>query len=217
MVELREQDFGFYEGKKFFERPVGGSRRSGREAHTEVHKNTPGFVDVEPKDSMTARTDAFVDQHLLGLLGTVEDDYTVVVVAHGIILKYLWSSILRLFPTESISIAPDVELPDAGLGFEYLGSWQNTGYLELEIKPGMVDVPAKMPIGTAETPDGASVVATAAESLLETPKILNLVLRVKAVNSVEHLKGLKKTRGGIGSSKHDASQKTMDAFFKKAT
>jgi hypothetical protein len=40
-------------------------------------------------------------------------------------------------------------------------------------------------------------------------------LVVKAVNSQEHLKGLKKTRGGIGSSKHDEKQKTMDSFFKR--
>jgi len=42
-----------------------------------------------------------------------------------------------------------------------------------------------------------------------------LSLVVKAVNSQEHLKGLKKTRGGIGSLKHDSNQKTVDSFFKK--
>jgi probable phosphoglycerate mutase len=41
-----------------------------------------------------------------------------------------------------------------------------------------------------------------------------LQMRVVKINSVEHLKGLKKTRGGIGSAKFDAKQKTMDSFFK---
>jgi hypothetical protein len=46
-------------------------------------------------------------------------------------------------------------------------------------------------------------------------KLVSMSLLVKAVNSQDHLKGLKKTRGGIGSLKHDSSQKTMDSFFKK--
>ncbi|KAF4451222.1 hypothetical protein F53441_5765 [Fusarium austroafricanum] len=41
-----------------------------------------------------------------------------------------------------------------------------------------------------------------------------LQMRVVKTNSVDHLKGLKKTRGGIGSAKFDAKQKTMDSFFK---
>jgi hypothetical protein len=40
-------------------------------------------------------------------------------------------------------------------------------------------------------------------------------LVVKAMNSQEHVKGLKKTRGGIGSLKYDTNQKTVDSFFKK--
>ncbi|KAF5676637.1 hypothetical protein FHETE_2133 [Fusarium heterosporum] len=41
-----------------------------------------------------------------------------------------------------------------------------------------------------------------------------LRMRVVKINSVEHLKGLRKTRGGIGSAKFDTKQKTMDSFFK---
>ncbi|KAG5805170.1 hypothetical protein H9Q74_010448 [Fusarium xylarioides] len=42
----------------------------------------------------------------------------------------------------------------------------------------------------------------------------HLHMRVVKINSVDHLKGLRKTRGGIGSAKFDAKQKTMDSFFK---
>ncbi|KAH7494498.1 hypothetical protein FOMA001_g227 [Fusarium oxysporum f. sp. matthiolae] len=42
----------------------------------------------------------------------------------------------------------------------------------------------------------------------------HLQMRVVKINSVNHLKGLRKTRGGIGSAKFDAKQKTMDSFFK---
>jgi hypothetical protein len=48
-----------------------------------------------------------------------------------------------------------------------------------------------------------------------TSKLLNMSLLVRAVNSQKHLEGLKKTRGGIGSAKHDDKQRTMDSFFKR--
>lgn len=38
-------------------------------------------------------------------------------------------------------------------------------------------------------------------------------LSVKTVNCIDHLQGLKKTRGGIGSAASDSKQKTMDSFF----
>ncbi|EFX06346.1 phosphoglycerate mutase family protein [Grosmannia clavigera kw1407] len=41
-------------------------------------------------------------------------------------------------------------------------------------------------------------------------------LAVTAVNNVEHLQGLRKTRGGIGSSAFDAKQQTVDSFFRPA-
>lgn len=36
---------------------------------------------------------------------------------------------------------------------------------------------------------------------------------VKGVNCIEHLQGLKKTRGGIGSAASNSKQRTMDSFF----
>jgi probable phosphoglycerate mutase len=39
-------------------------------------------------------------------------------------------------------------------------------------------------------------------------------MHVLALNSVDHLKGLRKTRGGIGSASFDDKQKTLDSFFK---
>ncbi|KAF9771339.1 hypothetical protein IL306_011021 [Fusarium sp. DS 682] len=45
----------------------------------------------------------------------------------------------------------------------------------------------------------------------------HLQMRVVKINSVDHLKDLKKTRGGIGSAKFDAKQKTMDSFFKSTS
>jgi hypothetical protein len=69
--------------------------------------------------------------------------------------------------------------------------------------------------GSSTIPQNPAPIPPAAAKIPPLPKLLNMSLVVKAVNSQEHLKGLKKTRGGIGSLKHDESQKTMDSFFKK--
>jgi len=233
---LREQDFGFYEGKKFFERP-NDSNKSGKEAHLEAHRNDPGFKDVESRESMRTRMNTFIDGHLVHLF---QGDHSVVVVAHGIILSHLWRSILRRFSFENVSVIPDVST--RGISLEFLGGWSNTGYLDAEInpilsaaqfpeatapKPSPLQTPAELPkkpvasvaevgISTIPLPEKspASIPSPPTPSKAK-PELLKMSLVVKAVNSLEHLKGLKKTRGGIGSLKHDSNQKTMDSFFKK--
>lgn len=42
-------------------------------------------------------------------------------------------------------------------------------------------------------------------------------MTVEHTNNVDHLQGLKKTRGGIGSAKFDSRQRTMDSFFVPAS
>lgn len=41
-------------------------------------------------------------------------------------------------------------------------------------------------------------------------------LHILRVNCLDHLTGLRKTRGGIGSARFDPSQKTLSSFFKPA-
>lgn len=231
---LREQDFGFYEGKQYFERPK-DSGKSGKEAHQDAHRNEPGFKDMESKESMKVRMEKFVEQHLRQLLHEVQDEHTVTVVAHGIILNYLWRSILVRFSPGRVSVTPSVQGADRGFSLEYLGGWSNTGYLELDIRKNGSGEPSSDKKITAASSSPATSksapVAPSAEtseplpqdSPIDTkprcstspPKLFNMSMVVKAVNCQEHLKGLKKTRGGIGSLKHDSSQKTMDSFFKK--
>ena len=38
---------------------------------------------------------------------------------------------------------------------------------------------------------------------------------ILTINNKDHLKGLKRTGGGVGSSRHDSSQKAIDSFFKR--
>ncbi|CCG81526.1 Putative uncharacterized protein [Taphrina deformans PYCC 5710] len=46
-----------------------------------------------------------------------------------------------------------------------------------------------------------------------TIRIADAVATVTDVNSVEHLQGLKRTRGGVGSSQYDTKQKKVSDFF----
>ncbi|KAL3426609.1 phosphoglycerate mutase family protein [Phlyctema vagabunda] len=215
---LREQDFGFYEGKAFFERSR-ESNKSGKEAHVEEHTKIPGFKDVESKESMKARLDNFIDIHILNLLDLVATEQTVVVVAHGIILSHLWRCLLYRFPQRNVSVAAGVVSADKPFSLEHLGGWSNTGYLDLEMKPCSRDVTAassrstQAPCPISENADTGHGTSTSGVQL--PSKILDISLVVKAVNNLEHLKGLKKTRGGIGSLKHDSKQKTVDSFFSK--
>ncbi|KAF2847181.1 phosphoglycerate mutase family protein-like protein [Plenodomus tracheiphilus IPT5] len=39
--------------------------------------------------------------------------------------------------------------------------------------------------------------------------------RILTINGKDHLKSLKRTGGGVGSSRHDASQKSIETFFKR--
>jgi broad specificity phosphatase PhoE len=88
--DLIEQDFGYYEGKSFQARAA-DSKKIGREAHREKHKDGPGFVDVESKESMAKRADSFLDEHLLPLFDTdtTSNEHVVAVVSHGILLSNL--------------------------------------------------------------------------------------------------------------------------------
>ncbi|KAF7905392.1 uncharacterized protein EAF01_005913 [Botrytis porri] len=238
---LREQDFGHYEKKPFHERSK-DPNKTGKEVHSEAHRMDPGFKDVESKESMKKRMETFVNEHLMHLLNIDQinmNDHTIVIVAHGIILNHLWRVILKRFNPKNVSIGPDVPRPERGL--EYLGGWSNTGYLDLDIKPVQEVSPFK--VGSVPSVSDEQFNAQTSVELLKNKidhseisslnnqsnvedilKLLNhavdkvevtMSLMIKSVNNVDHLKGLKKTRGGLGSLKHDSTQRTMDSFFKK--
>ncbi|KAK0335358.1 hypothetical protein LTR91_007460 [Friedmanniomyces endolithicus] len=129
--DLIEQDFGYYEGRPFYARSE--AKKSGREAHYERHKDDPDFVDVESKESMCKRADAFLDDHFMPLLDGqgVEDGLEVAIVSHGILLSHLWRRLLLRLPRKSLTIAPEVTAARGSIVLEHLGGWSNTGYLEL--------------------------------------------------------------------------------------
>ncbi|RYP09681.1 hypothetical protein DL764_001107 [Monosporascus ibericus] len=72
-----------------------------------------------------------------------------------------------------------------------IAAWSNTGVLQAKIEPPSAE----------------------ATSLEQSRHRDGLKLTVQLTNNVDHLQGLRKTRGGIGSANFDSRQRTMDSFF----
>ncbi|KAL8736488.1 MAG: hypothetical protein Q9166_000280 [cf. Caloplaca sp. 2 TL-2023] len=215
---LREQDFGFYEGRPFYARQR-DSKKSGKDNHRSQHQDEPELQDMETKESMTIRTNAFVAEHLKPLiLGDPSvKEKIVAIVSHGIILSHLWRSILSMFSKHTVTLASDVSVGiGAGTSLEYIGAWSNTGYLELDITCSSSSM--------ADHPRGTDGVASVVPVPCSPNKKIDVVdhkplpsaykMHIKTVNGKDHLKGLKRTRG-VGSSQHDEGQKKIESFFKK--
>ena len=188
--ELREQDFGSWEGRAWG-------------AGTNQTSDTAPPRDGETRGSVHSRASAFLDQHLMPLWGMLGEDgdaepKIVAVASHGMLLVALWREMLKRQEPGSVSLAVAVAGMQQALSLEYLASWSNTGYLELELCPS----PGQAK-GEAEDQAEAGL------------KGQQYVLRVCFVNKKEHLQGLKRTRGGVGSSTHDERQKGIETFFKK--
>ncbi|KAH0523046.1 hypothetical protein TsFJ059_008100 [Trichoderma semiorbis] len=167
LAELREKDFGSDEGMKF-----GDSR--GR------------APDSETAESMKARVDAFLDEHLLPLLSAQIDGTpsTCAIVSHGIILGVLYRELCARVSRGGITVDPN---PSAASSLISPPFWDNTGFLECTV--------------------------SMTEAVADEDKSLPLILHVSRVNCTVHLRDLKKTRGGIGSAAFDEKQRTLTSFF----
>ena len=243
LSSLQEQDFGFYEGKPFYARPR-GSNKTGKEAHQDQHKKDIGFKDVESKESMAVRANDFLDHYLLPMLRTEipTDEHVVAVVSHGILLSTLWRCLRERFAARTVAVAPGSQVSSTGVMLDYLGGWSNTGYLELEIRKAerplagtsepSQPVPTSFaasskPVQEIQRPSSTSINSsdstTKERSLPErsapTPTQLDILygwhMTIKTINGKDHLKGLKRTGGGVGSSQFEEGQKKIESFFKK--
>lgn len=150
-------------------------------------------ADAETHEQMRTRADRFVRTHLVPLL--LGGTGSVLVVSHGLLLNALLRVLLTRFgPGEMAKLAGQ-----GGPRSEYVASWSNTGYMEMVVRTAPA-VPGPI-VG-----EGSGRSGTVGQRL-------KIVLVVLQVNSVGHLSGLKKTRGGIGSAQFDNRQRTMDSFL----
>jgi broad specificity phosphatase PhoE len=175
LPELREKHFGNWEGVKFAPGPL---------------VQRPTQTGAETMESLKARANAFLEQHLAPLLTSSVarcDKSCVVVVSHGISL-----GILTLALAKKLSAVPG---DGGGLGqlTSTRLSWSNTGYLHLAI--------------TAPRAGGGL------HNTVDCPPGFNLAVQVVCINGTAHLNHVRKTRGGIGSAAHDEKQMTLDRYF----
>lgn len=239
---LAEKDFGSMEGKKSNSRPFKTSA-SGKDHRRQENTPTAGFADAESKESMARRADAFIEEYLLPLFDDSSSNFTpvIAIVSHGIFLSTLWKRILLRIPRRKVCLSHSIE-GTVRQSLERLGGWSNTGYLELyftrteaEYHKSIMEA-TTMPITTS--PELITGTSTAPQNLRNghIPKsraegAVQLVIGapqtsrprglqgwstfILRVNSKDHLQGLKRTRGGVGSLRYDASQRCIDTFFKR--
>ncbi|KAK0740397.1 histidine phosphatase superfamily [Schizothecium vesticola] len=148
-------------------------------------------ADAESHEEMRARAARFVRNQLDPVLAREAGHRgVVVVVSHGILLNSLLRVLLMRHAPEELARM------SATTRSEYLTSWSNTGYVEMAVR----NLATPRPSSGGKAPS--------------SPPRLELVLI--ASNVTTHLDGLKKTRGGIGSSQFDNRQRTMDAFLARS-
>lgn len=182
---LRERDFGYLEGKPF------GLKASDQPL-------SPGAApkkEPESREMMAVRMNAFIDDYILPLLSVEaiepESQTTVLVISHGVILTILWKCILDQLYHAYIHLSDEVRSQEDSIKPNFVVGWSNTAFLQLCF--------------TSRQPSQAT-----GEGL---KKLGAWSVEIEELGCVDHLDGLKRARGGIGSAEHDPSQKSLDSFF----
>ncbi|KAK1973857.1 phosphoglycerate mutase [Colletotrichum cereale] len=151
----------------------------------------PRHEGAEDQAAMRVRVERFVEGYLAPIIACVDAEpgdgaESIVIAAHGIILGVL-ARVLRA----AGNFAASRPVPEHQMHF----SWSNTGYVEMHITTSLVPPP------------------NASKEAVPAVKWPGLSLKTVVVNCTDHLRGLKKTRGGIGSAMFDEKQKTLSSFF----
>jgi 2,3-bisphosphoglycerate-dependent phosphoglycerate mutase len=202
LTELRERDFGSREGEKF---------ASGLQP-------TPSknLVSMETREAMSIRAERFLDMHLFPLLSLADTTKPsiVVVVSHGLILNVIIQSLLAKFSQGNVKFVGGAM--EYSQKTDYVATWSNTGYIEAAFctqspSNAQLDKSSRQALEKGSKPSAQQAVKAPSRQRTWPGSIMT----IKTINATDHLFGLKKTGGGIGSAKYDAKQRTMDSFFKR--
>ncbi|KAF8433312.1 histidine phosphatase superfamily, partial [Terfezia claveryi] len=182
--ELIERDFGSLEGKSYLEAPLTG---------------------FESQKSLSSRAKVFIDSYLLPLINDPRETpiissshtKTIAIVSHGILLATLFRELVARF--RIITVSP--EALNSGFMVGRIPRWDNTGYTLLQLHSPSPRDPFALELLPSETQKPSQV------------HKLDCELVVKEINVTRHLKGLKRTGGGIGSAPADPKQRSMKDFF----
>ena len=217
--DLREKDFGSLEGVHWQSNSTVSSGQRARPAQSNNASST--HKESESVDSMRRRVTSFLDEHFLPLLfDAPKIETNVAIVSHGIILRVLWNRIVELFDPMTISVAPGIATWDNGPAALFSPSWSNTGFMTFLIRSGQVSSSSERrldPIVSNITSQSSVTNDSLPGQNSSNIDVLlkGWLLKILAVDRKEHLSGLHRTRGGIGSATHDTRQKRIDQFFKR--
>lgn len=206
---LREKDFGSKEG-----RPIQSAQTTQQNNKSFLvgakESYTTSSNDAETMPDMRYRARTFLSQHIIPRL--FDEAYlqeTIAIVSHGVFMLALWNSLVEFFDRDQVRICLGNVATQSSPIFDFTPSWSNTGFMEVLIQPSQAR-------GVHCPPNPSpSYLRAEHEAKPDDFHLHGLALMVKAANSREHLVGLKRTRGGIGSAAHDGRQRKLDQFFKK--
>ena len=205
LPQLREQDFGSSELVPYF------SKR-GQDSFFDRRPSVedPGFVPKETLPRMQQRATEFLNDFILPLLATDGDDRnTVCITSHGLFLGVLWRNLHERFAPSSVTLGPDALGNKFGAAFDPvrdIGRWENTAYLEVDVSPLSVPNGMEGMLNAADQPKSSALI----------PRPISLpghTMVIKATNSHQHTKGIKKTR--LSNVAYDPKQRDIAGFFKK--
>jgi len=213
LPELREQHFDTLEGA----------------SNTGWSTYASGYVE-ESESEMGDRANGFLHDYILPVLFNSKDrpgnEEAVAVVAHGVILRVLWSRLADLFNRRDIKLGPGVDASTTP-------AWSNTGYMELDIKPSSSQASRtaatttayapsqglyRTTSGTAGSPHSATASASSARSTSPTAttsrggggvgggggaELSGWTMTVLTIDDTSHLED----HDGVRTSKHDGQQK----------
>ena len=174
--DIRERDFRSGEGKRF------GTPHQDAETHEEMRVRAARFIETHLSPLLYRRADA-----------SPRGETSVIVVAHGIILNAILRVLLTRFAPAELG---RLSRSSASGRSEYLATWSNTGYLEAVVRA----LPLPAPAQEIAFAGSSSAAVSSTISRQRPPRIRLAIVRI---NSVDHLQGLRKTRGGIGSAAYD--------------
>ena len=216
ITSLREQDFGSLERCPWAVNPR-TTRRHGARKAPKIDRSHQDWRDIESKESLTRRATSFIDTSIVPMMldpTSARKEPTVAVVSHGMTLHALWKALLKRFALFGVSLGPGVNTrSDNGDNLEHIGGWSNTGYLELDIQHQPSDMKAAQ--ATKGVATSIAPMTTSQKDTIAITVLYDWRMKVLAINNTSHLRGLKRTRGGVGSSTYDEDQKPIESYFKK--
>jgi len=198
--ELREQDFGLFEGV-----PYGAFNGSGKD---------PRRASIETSNEMAVRARSFIAEYLMPTIKALGDQSaSMAIVSHGCMLRVLWRELLARFRPSNVQCEQVMLRETQSIDYARIGHWSNTGYLQVDFNNGLAPVLlTEAYTERSQRNDVKSRVRKVESARAAHP---TWTARILAVNETGHLKTLKRTKGGIGSSRYDAKQGTLDKFLKQ--